>query len=590
VSDPRPIVNHSRAAGRLRLGNQTAFSAADPLAPYRFALEHGLEAFEWFSDRKDGRGFSWDVLDRDGRRRVREETSARGMALSVHAPCGATPLDGTGRAAIAESIGFAADVGARVVIVHHDRREGPEGFAGSLGDALRLAADRGVRIAVENTVETDPEDCNRFLAAARRLGPGADLLGLCFDMGHANVCGATRNDYIRFLGALDPAVPIFHVHLHENWGDSDRHLLLFTGPSAADPGGVRMLIEMLVGRGFDGAAILEVWPDPPEALLGSIRRIEETIRQISGDREASARNGEPGAAGGPPAKEETPRPEAPPEPFALSIAAMNAERRSWRLRMEWVRDALAKGEVRSDRGKLVDLAAYLRFLGTGEVRCAEDAGHHRPNHHATLALEIERLVLEAEPRPPRALARRILRWLPSHDAPFRRAEPLTRIRDIAHRNDVPRDLKEEIKHALQNKLHRSAGPEDLATSERLLERVTRPGAGLPPDFVDAFRTFHRELEDFFNAGSLERELEAIAGAAGDEEGERVRREIGMLRSRADDPASLEAELSLVLDLRRGFSEAYRSVGDALHQRRRIAEGKLEDRAFALLSRCASGIE
>lgn len=30
-------------------------------------------------------------------------------------------------------------------------------------------------------------------------------------------------------------------------------------------------------------------------------------------------------------------------------------------------------------------------------------------------------------------------------------------RDIAHRNDIPKALKDEIKHTLQNKLHRSAG-------------------------------------------------------------------------------------------------------------------------------------
>ncbi len=30
-------------------------------------------------------------------------------------------------------------------------------------------------------------------------------------------------------------------------------------------------------------------------------------------------------------------------------------------------------------------------------------------------------------------------------------------RDIAHRNDIPQDLKQEIKHTLQNKIHRSAG-------------------------------------------------------------------------------------------------------------------------------------
>ena len=44
------------------------------------------------------------------------------------------------------------------------------------------------------------------------------------------------------------------------------------------------------------------------------------------------------------------------------------------------------------------------------------------------------------------------------------------------RNDTPKDLKAEIKHTLQNKLHRNAGPEDLHTTEAMLARVTaNPG-------------------------------------------------------------------------------------------------------------------
>jgi hypothetical protein len=37
---------------RIRLGNQTSFSAP-PLVPFRFACEHGFEAFEWFPDKKE---------------------------------------------------------------------------------------------------------------------------------------------------------------------------------------------------------------------------------------------------------------------------------------------------------------------------------------------------------------------------------------------------------------------------------------------------------------------------------------------------------------------------------------------------------
>eukprot|EP00955_Chlamydomonas_euryale_P051183 354792-Chlamydomonas_euryale.AAC.1 len=54
-------------------------------------------------------------------------------------------------------------------------------------------------------------------------------------------------------------------------------------------------------------------------------------------------------------------------------------------------------------------------------------------------------------------ARRMHARLPSISGEFRQSVPLTRIRDIAHRNDIPHDLKQEIKHTLQNKLHRCAG-------------------------------------------------------------------------------------------------------------------------------------
>lgn len=51
--------------------------------------------------------------------------------------------------------------------------------------------------------------------------------------------------------------------------------------------------------------------------------------------------------------------------------------------------------------------------------------------------------------------------LPSFTKAYTASTPLTRIRDIAHRGDIPHELKQEIKHTIQNKLHRNAGPEDL---------------------------------------------------------------------------------------------------------------------------------
>ena len=41
------------------------------------------------------------------------------------------------------------------------------------------------------------------------------------------------------------------------------------------------------------------------------------------------------------------------------------------------------------------------------------------------------------------------RRLPSFNAEFTASTPLTRIRDIAHRSDIPHELKQEIKHTIQ---------------------------------------------------------------------------------------------------------------------------------------------
>jgi phosphoglucan,water dikinase len=133
---------------------------------------------------------------------------------------------------------------------------------------------------------------------------------------------------------------------------------------------------------------------------------------------------------------------------------------------------------------------YLRFLNTGEIPCVEDGRHFRPSHHARIATQIHERLSQLATSENMFLVRKILACLPSTAASFQRAEPLTRIRDIAHRNDIPHDLKREIKTTLQNKLHRCAGPEDLVTSQRLLERVTAPGAHFSGDFVEQFKIFH----------------------------------------------------------------------------------------------------
>lgn len=62
------------------------------------------------------------------------------------------------------------------------------------------------------------------------------------------------------------------------------------------------------------------------------------------------------------------------------------------------------------------------------------------------------------------------------------------------------NFQQEIKHTIQNKLHRNAGPEDLIATEAMLARITKNPGEYSEAFVEQFKIFHHELKDFFNAG------------------------------------------------------------------------------------------
>jgi sugar phosphate isomerase/epimerase len=260
----------------LRIGNQTAHGATRALDPWEYALAQGYDAFEWFSDQKRGVGWCEAQCDAAARQRLRETAAARGVRFSVHAPYDADPTSPDGAAAIRTSIDFGGDVGAAVVNVHLFTERGPRAFAQALRPLLDQAARRDVRISLENTPGTTPEDFNAAFAELLRLPEAVGgRVGMCLDMGHANLCAATRNDYLAFVDRLGDHVPIIHWHAHENWGDRDSHLPLFTGPSAGDVRGIRGLVRRLRARGLAGNVVLEQWPQPRELLTQARDRLRQ---------------------------------------------------------------------------------------------------------------------------------------------------------------------------------------------------------------------------------------------------------------------------------------------------------------------------
>jgi len=249
-----------------RIGNQTSYAAKYPMLPFEYAVASGFDAFEWFPDKKDGgAGFSIPDINQRTRHSIRETARANGMALSVHAPWGADPFAPGGRDLLMQGIYFAREIGATLFTIHLCAEAAR--FIPAIEDIMECTGSMGISLAIENTPLTSPEDVNgvfsRLHASQAR---NASHVGMCLDLGHANLSPSTVNDYLLFFDRLDTAVPIIHVHLHENFGDRDSHLPVFSGPSAQDESGLQGFLDRLRKRRFSGSIILEQWPDPPSLL------------------------------------------------------------------------------------------------------------------------------------------------------------------------------------------------------------------------------------------------------------------------------------------------------------------------------------
>ncbi len=263
--------------GRLRIGNQTAFSAGQFMEPFEYALANGFAAFEWFPDKKpDGAGWEEADLDSSLRDDIRRAARSNGLRLSVHGHSLLDPLHLDRGPLLLRGMELAQDLGASVLVVHLCPELRMPDFARALLAPLRWAAASGVQLAVENTPASTPGQFRElFSILARWNPPELRWVGMCLDIGHANLCPATRNDYLAYLDQLDAVVPITHLHVHENWGDADTHLTLFTGPAEGLTQGVSGLLRRLRQRGYSGSLILEQWPQPPSLLNRARDRLLE---------------------------------------------------------------------------------------------------------------------------------------------------------------------------------------------------------------------------------------------------------------------------------------------------------------------------
>ena len=199
------------------------------------------------------------------------------------------------------------------------------------------------------------------------------------------------------------------------------------------------------------------------------------------------------------------------ENFINLLVEKNEEKKTWREKLACACDLINKNESNVEIISLI--ASYLYFVNSGQIKCSEDGTHFRPNHSAKYAFNIfHELYLQILENNKKInlnafsiVVHSILRNLPSFNDQFMVSVPLTRIRDIAHRNDIPHDLKQEIKNKLQNKLHRNASPDDLIVCEYFIDKIKN--ADYSEAFKNEFYIFYEELKEFFNSNNLDNLLQ-----------------------------------------------------------------------------------
>eukprot|EP00347_Sterkiella_histriomuscorum_P002420 403368223 len=273
------------------------------------------------------------------------------------------------------------------------------------------------------------------------------------------------------------------------------------------------------------------------------------------------------------------------------LQSLNAEKGTWKQKLEIVAQLVEKYKEFKNfpTEGLAILAAYLYFVNSHQIKCAENGTHFRPNNHANIAYDLYRtLDNELTTEENSFIIRSLKKNLPSFADQFTQTVPLTRIRDIAHRNDIPSDLKSDIKNRLQNKLHRCADPGDLKTCEELIQRVRN--GNYSGDFKNQFEIFYEELKEFFNAMGLDKLLSQVKNLS-NQDSQAIEDFIGKKNSGQINEGNLQILTSLRKQLKSRLSQI---LGDhnqkTLYQYLQLADIELEQFLFVKLSEILSPIQ
>lgn len=227
----------------LCLGASTLFAAhADPLVPrlLDWMRQLGLVAIEIADYHAN-----FDYGDTAWLDRVRGWLTERGLALnSVHAHferrCPGSNLAAPDRAARRESVAIyrggleaLARLGGDILVTHHIAVPAPDrypeehaqrrrAFVDSLRELVAVASDLGVRLAIENAAAGWHADV-RPLVGLIDDAEAHRIVGICLDTGHRHLHGDVAS------AIRDASSALITLHLHDNHGERDEHLLPLQG-------------------------------------------------------------------------------------------------------------------------------------------------------------------------------------------------------------------------------------------------------------------------------------------------------------------------------------------------------------------------
>ncbi|MBN1850711.1 MAG: hypothetical protein JW932_19235 [Deltaproteobacteria bacterium] len=94
--------------------------------------------------------------------------------------------------------------------VHLQEDQGIHAYVEAIEPLIKDLAENHIYLAIENTPLAGPDAMNALFGEILRLDDkDTAYVGMCFDMGHANLYPATRNDYLGYMTRLEPDVPNF---------------------------------------------------------------------------------------------------------------------------------------------------------------------------------------------------------------------------------------------------------------------------------------------------------------------------------------------------------------------------------------------